>query len=572
MRILYLSFLFLLVASLSYSQAPFSFNFQGLARDAAGDPISDQEISLLISLISGFENGQIEFQEEHIVRTDDYGVFAIQIGTGDLLLGNLRNIDWGDDTYFIRTEMDPEGGEDYINLGTSRLNSVPYALFAAEAGNAASGGGDDDGDPTNELQALSISGKSLTISQGNTVDLSGVSNDADADPQNELQLLGLSGNTLSLSNGNSVVLPDGGGNNTDNQILSFSNNSLSISGGNSVNLSSLINDADADPGNELQVLSLNGNTLSLSNGNAVNLGTSSSPWSAIQDGIAYDGGNISHLNDDGSRAIRLRRRDNGRGIIEVFGENARKIDLNTTVDNAGLVRFFGTNGNLNILLSSIAADGDKAWIGLYDENGALRGASFVASSGRGGSFYNGPNGNGNIDLTALGANTNHGFILVRDEEGKSQAGMYVDESGNGRLFADFVDNFVENPTKSSEYIRYSMIQGPESAAYLRGTGQLQRGQAKIRFPAHFQALIDEHSLTVMITPLSAKSKGIAVVEKGKEGFKVQELLDGLGDYKFDWEVKGVRVLDQSLKSGSSNSYPQEAQPAATLKGAHQKNK
>lgn len=44
----------------------------------------------------------------------------------------------------------------------------------------------------------------------------------------------------------------------------------------------------------------------------------------------------------------------------------------------------------------------------------------------------------------------------------------------------------------------------------------------------------------MITPLSGQSKGLAVVEKTALGFKVVELLEGEGDYSFDWEVKCVR--------------------------------
>jgi hypothetical protein len=47
-------------------------------------------------------------------------------------------------------------------------------------------------------------------------------------------------------------------------------------------------------------------------------------------------------------------------------------------------------------------------------------------------------------------------------------------------------------------------------------------------------------ITVMLTPLSADSKGMAVVEKTATGFKVKELYQGTGSYGFDWEVKSVR--------------------------------
>ena len=568
-------------SSIVFAQTPFSFNYQGLARDAQGEPLSNQEISLLMSLISGFENGIIEFQEEHVVTTNEFGIFSIQIGQGNLLLGNLRNIDWGEDSYFLRTEMDPTAGENYINLGTSQLNSVPYALFAAEAANA-SGGSDNDSDPNNEIQnldlsgnqlsisggnsvilpitqntdnqSLSLNGKTLLISGANSVDLSAVSIDNDANPTNELQFLNFSGNQLSISGGNTVVLPSGDGG-TDNQTLSLSNKTLSISGGNSIDLSPISNDADADPANEFQSLNLIGSTLSISNGNSVNLQGGSSPWMESPPGITYDGNFVNLLNADQTNAVSLSRFQNGAGGIDIFGNSSPKIEMFPTIDDAGAIVLEGANDFNNILISSISSDPNKGWIATYNENGAARGAMFVAQSGRGGALYNGLNGNSNIQLTAVGSNVNHGFITVDDDDGVIQAGMYVDDNGNGRVFADFVDNFVDNPEKSNQRILYSMIQGPEAAAYLRGTGNLQEGKGKILFPGHFQNLIEEEGMTIMITPLSAKSKGIAVIQKGQDGFEVQELLEGQGNYQFDWEVKGVRRAYGIYKSKTNLTIP-----------------
>ena len=84
--------------------------------------------------------------------------------------------------------------------------------------------------------------------------------DADADPTNELQSLGLSaGATLSISNGNSVNLS---GINTDNQTLGLSGSTLSITNGNSVDIS------DND-------WTLSGNNIYNANSGNVGIGTSS---------------------------------------------------------------------------------------------------------------------------------------------------------------------------------------------------------------------------------------------------------------------------------------------------------
>lgn len=89
-------------------------------------------------------------------------------------------------------------------------------------GNTISNTGDADASPTNELQNLSINGNQLTISNGNTIniptgttysagagiDLTGnvVTNTGDLDSSNELQALSLNGTNLEISNGNTVDL------------------------------------------------------------------------------------------------------------------------------------------------------------------------------------------------------------------------------------------------------------------------------------------------------------------------------------------------------------------------------
>ena len=127
--------------TITSGQAPFFFNYQGVAYGEDGNPIKEKNISILISIIQGFEDGNIVFGEEHDLTTTNTGLFSLKIGKGDQFIGNLRNIDWGTDQYFIRVEIDPEGGDEHIELGTTQLYSVPYALYAAKSG---SGGGGEN--------------------------------------------------------------------------------------------------------------------------------------------------------------------------------------------------------------------------------------------------------------------------------------------------------------------------------------------------------------------------------------------------------------------------------------------
>jgi hypothetical protein len=47
-------------------------------------------------------------------------------------------------------------------------------------------------------------------------------------------------------------------------------------------------------------------------------------------------------------------------------------------------------------------------------------------------------------------------------------------------------------------------------------------------------------MTVQLTPLSAESKGLAVLEKNPEQLIVQELNSGTGTYYFDYLVMSIR--------------------------------
>lgn len=102
-------------------------------------------------------------------------------------------------------------------------------------------------------QTITLSGNTLTISNGNNVDLSSFLDNTDN------QTLSLSTNTLSISGGNNVSLAP------YSQTLSLASNNLSISGGNSVSLLPYLDNTDA------QNLSLSGNTLNISSGTGVSL-------------------------------------------------------------------------------------------------------------------------------------------------------------------------------------------------------------------------------------------------------------------------------------------------------------
>ena len=136
-------------------------------------------------------------------------------------------------------------------------------------------------------------------------------------------------------------------------------------------------------------------------------------------------------------------------------------------------------------------------------------------------------------------NGNEGSVAVFDESGNVQAALFV-QNGAGWLTADVKFFTMQHPIEDDKEIWYACIEGPEVAAYDRGTGTLTNGEARIEFSDHFNYVIDPGSMTVQITPLSSNTFGLAVIAKEENGFTVKELMDGQGNFSFDWEVKCVR--------------------------------
>jgi uncharacterized protein (TIGR02145 family) len=118
-----------------YSQVPQAFKYQAIARDEAGNILSNWKINLRISIVKDNQDGKIIYTETHQVTSTIYGLINIVIGEGMVEKGDFENIDWGTSSYYIKMEMDTRGGTDFREMGSSQLYAVPYALYAENAGN-----------------------------------------------------------------------------------------------------------------------------------------------------------------------------------------------------------------------------------------------------------------------------------------------------------------------------------------------------------------------------------------------------------------------------------------------------
>jgi|GEM_PF-5332247 len=120
---------------ITFAQAPQAFKYQAVIRDTTGNVYQEKLISLKISILQGEISGEEVYGEIHDVWTDKLGLVNLNIGQGFVYYGNLSEIPWGEDIYFLRLMIDLDSAMDYKLLGTSQLMSVPYALYAESSGN-----------------------------------------------------------------------------------------------------------------------------------------------------------------------------------------------------------------------------------------------------------------------------------------------------------------------------------------------------------------------------------------------------------------------------------------------------
>lgn len=129
MKNILISFLFIIVSQIGYTQG---INFQGVARSANGTIIASSNVNLRLSIISKNVDATPEYIETKIVVTNAQGIFTIVVGdaTNTAVTGNFKNIVWSDGPKFLKVEMDPAGGTNYLNMGTTQLQNVPYAFYS----------------------------------------------------------------------------------------------------------------------------------------------------------------------------------------------------------------------------------------------------------------------------------------------------------------------------------------------------------------------------------------------------------------------------------------------------------
>jgi hypothetical protein len=123
-----------------FAQTPNKMSYQAIIRNTSNALVGNSAVGMRISILQTSASGTAVYVETQTPTTNANGLASIEIGGGTVVSGNFSTINWANGPYFIKTETDPAGGTNYTITGTSQLLSVPYALYAANAGTASGGG------------------------------------------------------------------------------------------------------------------------------------------------------------------------------------------------------------------------------------------------------------------------------------------------------------------------------------------------------------------------------------------------------------------------------------------------
>ena len=147
-------------------------NYQAIAHGQDGLVLSNQTLDVKIGIYASSASGQLIWEEEHNLTTNDYGLFSLIIGAGASTnngsANNSYDVNWNANSHFLNVQVDL--GQGYEDLGTQQLVTVPYAFHArtVEIDNV----NDADSLNTNELNtSVVLNGTILEITDaGGTID------------------------------------------------------------------------------------------------------------------------------------------------------------------------------------------------------------------------------------------------------------------------------------------------------------------------------------------------------------------------------------------------------------------
>ena len=116
------------------AQTPEGINYQAVIRKTNGALVANTTIAIRIQIKQNSSTGTVVYAERQSVITSAYGLVNFVIGQGTVLSGTFSAINWSTGNYWVSLAVDFVNGTNYLDYGSQRLMSAPYALYAKTAG------------------------------------------------------------------------------------------------------------------------------------------------------------------------------------------------------------------------------------------------------------------------------------------------------------------------------------------------------------------------------------------------------------------------------------------------------
>jgi hypothetical protein len=117
-----------------FAQTPEGINYQAVIRKTNGALVTNTTIAIRVQIKQNSSTGTVVYAERQSVITSPYGLVNFVIGQGTILSGTFSAINWSTGNYWVSLAVDFVNGTNYLDYGSQRLMSAPYALYAKTAG------------------------------------------------------------------------------------------------------------------------------------------------------------------------------------------------------------------------------------------------------------------------------------------------------------------------------------------------------------------------------------------------------------------------------------------------------
>ena len=78
---------FIILAQITYAQAPQGMPYQAAARNSSGAVLASTAISVRFTIRDSIATGTIKYRETHSVTTSSQGMFSVNVGQGSVVSG-----------------------------------------------------------------------------------------------------------------------------------------------------------------------------------------------------------------------------------------------------------------------------------------------------------------------------------------------------------------------------------------------------------------------------------------------------------------------------------------------------